>query len=413
MIASLKNTKSILTWLIWIAYAGLFFSINVSTATIIALLLFCLINTPLKDFSRSIAENKTVQILLLMYGLLIIGLVYSENLKTGIFILEKKMTLLLIPVLALPLIQKTGVYSQRLLKGIGYITIATSIILLAIASYQSSVLNNSQAFHFETFTKPFVHYVYYAIFFAFGSLTLINTLLNSIDEKRSGILILTVLFVYALGFLILVASKMGIIAFGMASIALLYHKIGNKKIFAFVLIGLVAAASSILYFNDTTRNRFTELTEDISVITKDEYNGEVLTGLNLRLLFWKMAIVHSWQDRHTIAGVGTGDCQDYLNHLYSLPQYQLEAFSEFDSHNEWVFTFVQLGVIGVIAMGLLYANSLLIALRKNDMMFVCFLIITLLFSFSESILESNKGIVFCALLFTLLCAPYKREIKTI
>jgi O-antigen ligase len=172
---------------------------------------------------------------------------------------------------------------------------------------------------------------------------------------------------------------------------------------------LFLSGSLILYFNDTTRSRFTELTQNLSILTRDKLGEEVITDLNMRLLFWKISILHSWNDHLVLTGVGTGDAQDYLDSLYTHPNYQLYGYVGWDSHNQWVFTFVQLGVIGVAAMALLFGWSFKGAFRRSDLRFMIFLIITFGFSQSESILESNKGIVFFSLLFTLLCVSYNKK----
>lgn len=415
MISFLKNTKSILTWLVCFAYIGLFLPIAVSNITIIALLVFCLIKTTPREILRTIKENRFLQIIAALYFLQVIGLLYTDNLKTGFFILEKKISLLLIPVFVLPLFQKFDVYNNFIFRRIGYITLISSFYLLGVATFRTFVLHDSQAFYFENFTSALVHYVYYSMYFACGSLLLIDALFDTLIDKKYAVLIITPLFVYSLAFLILVASKTGIGVFCLASIFFLYKRIPNKKLFALSLLLLLTAVSVLFYFNPTTRNRFIGLEQNLSFLKLDDFRGHevYITDLNMRLLFWKISLVHSWRDHLVLTGVGTGDCQDYLDSLYALPQYQLYGYIGWDSHNQWVFTFIQLGVIGVLVMALLYGKYFIEAFKRHDVRFLSFLIITIGFSFSESILESNKGIVFFALLFTILSASYyKRSLDT-
>jgi O-antigen ligase len=127
------------------------------------------------------------------------------------------------------------------------------------------------------------------------------------------------------------------------------------------------------------------------------------------LLFWKLSVGHLWKDNSIITGVGTGDAQDYIDSIYNLPSYKLYGYIGWDSHNQWIFTLIQIGVAGVLVMALLYAKYLKEAFKKMDLNFMAFLLITFWFSFSESILESNKGIVFFSLFFTILAAPYSKK----
>jgi len=411
MIYYLKNTKSILTWLVCLAYIGLFFPITISNITLIALLGFCLIKTNLKEILKTIKKNHFLQIIVAIYFLQLIGLLYTDNVKMGFFILEKKISILLIPVFVLPLFQKVGAYDNLIFKKIGYITLISSFCLLSIATFRTFVLHDPEAFFFENFTSPSVHYVYYSMYFSCGSLLLIDALFDTLFKKKYGISIIVLLFVYSLAMLILVASKTGIGAFIIASIFFLYKRIPNKKMFVISLVLFLAAASVLLYFNPSTRSRFMGLEQNLSFLKLDDLRGtEVyMTDLNMRLLFWKISIIHSWRDHLVLTGVGTGDCQDYLDSLYALPQYELYGYIGWDSHNQWVFTYLQLGLMGILGMGFLYVKFFSEASSMNDLKFLVFLIITIGFSLSESILESNKGIVFFSLFFTLLSAPYKKK----
>jgi hypothetical protein len=392
------------------AYIALFLSIGISTITLIILLVFCLIKTPFKEILKTLRENPFCKIMVCLYLFQVIGLLYTTNFNTGLFELEKKASFLLIPLLVLPLFQKESIDDDVIFKRIGYITLISSLVLLCIATFKNLVLKDPQAFYFENFTSIPVHYVYYSMYFACGSLFLIDVLFDTLVKKEYGVFIIILLFVYSLGFLILIASKTGIIAFGLTAMFFLYKKIQSKTIFGLSLVMLFMSASLILYFNDTTRSRFTELSQNLSILTRDKLGDEVITDLNMRLLFWKISIVHSWRDHLVLTGVGTGDAQDYLDSVYSNPNYRLYGYIGWDSHNQWVFTFIQLGLLGIFVMAVLYAKYFKEAFGRNDLKFITFLIITFGFSLSESILESNKGIVFFSLLFTLLCVSYKKQL---
>lgn len=408
MLNELKNTKSILTWLICLSYIGMFFSIPAGNIAMAPLLVFCLINFRPKDFLRTWRENAFQKIIAGLFLLQVIGLAYTSNMNAGFFMLEKKASFLLIPILTLPILQKAAMDSRDLLREIGYITLLSSVVLLVMASYKTVVLHDTEAFYFENFT--YIHYVYYSLYFAVGSLLLMDAVFDNLLARKYGVLLTTLLFIYCLGIQILVASKTGIIGFCAASLFLLYKKFPNKRVFATSVLVFLIAASLLFYFNSTTRSRFVGLTEDASVLFQDNLAGDdfVVTGLTLRLLFWKISITHSWRDQ-PLLGAGTGDAQDYINSLLTRPEIQLNSFVNFDSHNQWVFTFVQLGLMGTLGMVLLFGKYFAEALRTSDLKFVCFLIITLGFSFSESLLESNKGILFFTLLFTIFSISHGKQ----
>jgi O-antigen ligase len=244
------------------------------------------------------------------------------------------------------------------------------------------------------------------MYFGCGSLIFINSLFDSLLKRRYGFLILGSLFLYSLIIIVLIASKTGIIAFIGCSIILLWYKVSNKKMFSLVTVFILISAAIFLFYNDVTRERFTGLNENLGILSEDALVGELrATGLNVRLLFWKISLVNQWNDGLILIGVGTGDAQDYINSLYNLPQYQLYGYLNWDSHNQWVYSLLQLGIIGIATLGLLYAKSFKEAIVSRDLNLIIFLLITFAFSLSECILEVNKGIVFFSLFFTILTVP--------
>jgi hypothetical protein len=404
-------SRDIFIALILFAFAGLFFPLAVSNLSLAILLVYTLLQLKPADYLATLRRNRILQLILVLYALLIIGLSYSANFSNGAFILEKRLSLLLIPVLLIPGLEKKKPDSDALLFGLGAVAFLSSIVMLSMATYRLMVLNDADAFYFENL--PPIHYVYYSLAFACGMLILLDFVLRDIGSRR-GILVSILLFSYSLGILILVASKTGIIAFAVASGWLCYHRILNRKMFLFATVLLMVTGSVLLYFNDTSRKRFVGLTEHLSVLTMDNLGDQSvnITDLNMRLLFWKISITHVIRDQVWIFGVGTGDTQDYLDALYVLPAYQLYGYVGWDTHNQWVFTFVQLGVIGILLMGALFYQSFRVAMQTHNISFFGVLLMTTAFSFSESILESNKGIVLVALLLAVFAAgitPARKE----
>jgi len=399
-----KITKSIFTWLICLAYAGLFFPIGISNITLITLFLFCLLQFKASEVFKTIEESPFAKLFIGMYSFLIIGLLYTSNLKIGLFMLEKKICFLLFPFLVLPLVK--NINRAVVMKKLGIITIVSSLLLLCIAIYRKFVLNDENAFFFDSGEgfegfSP-IHYVYYAMYFGCGSLIFIDSYFQQLLNRRKGWMILMILFGYCLSVMTLVASKTGIGAFLIASISLLFFKLQDRRAFivSLLLIGLMS--STFLFLNKTTRNRFEGLTNHIGMVTEQEgIKDTKFNGLNMRLMFWKIQVSHSWKDNTVLFGQGTGDNQDYIDSLYKLPQYSMFGYVGWDSHNQWVYTFVQIGLVGVILMAILFFVYFRKAIIQKDTMLLCFLLITLGFSLTESILESNKGIVFFSLFMTL------------
>jgi O-antigen ligase len=399
-------TKSIFTWLVGATYVGMFFPIAISNIPLIILFVFCLVHIRPSEIIACIKKYRFAQLFIAMYLLQMVGLLYTKNYPAGFFMLEKKICFLLIPVLVLPTFIKLKIEPKSILRILGIITVASSLVLFCIAFYRKFILNDPQAFFFESFGdfegfSP-IHYVYYAMYFGCGSLMLIDSLYEQIKNHKFRWLAVSGLYAYSLGVMTLVASKTGIGVFILATLVFLFFKIPNKKIVAVSFFAVALLTFLLLSFNETTQSRFKGLTDHLSMVADGEKIKDTnFNGLNMRLLFWKIQLLHTWKDGNILTGVGTGDNQDYIDALYRLPQYKL-SYIGWDSHNQWVYTLVQVGIVGVLLMGALYFYYVIKAVRSVDVKLLPFLIITLGFSFTESILESNKGIVFFTFFFCFL-----------
>ena len=405
-----EKSRKALMWLLCITFASMFFSFKVSHYAVTSLIGFCALMSSTRNIVDTTKTNRMVLLIVGMYVAQMIGLLYTDNYSVGFFMLDKKIFFVIIPVLVLSIVQDIfndddwRIFFLR----IGYITIASSLVLLLIAVYKKFVLGKENAFYYgkdlnEGFTP--INYPYYSMYFAFGSLALFNVTLETMLKRKGGVWLSVLLLLYSLTIMILVASKTGIAIFAIALITLLYHRF-NRKIFWIGVCALAISISILIFFNKTTQERFTGLTDNLSVVIGNDIGDRkvVIDDLNMRLLFWKISFTHSWRDKLVLTGTGTGDVQDYLDRLYQSPQYQLFGYVGWDTHNQWVYTFVQLGIIGVSLMAMLYLEAFRQARKSRDLNFLCFLIITLAFSFTESILETSKGILFFSFFLTLFAA---------
>ena len=410
----LFKTKSIyLEWLICLCYVGLLFPTKISNVTLILLLVYSLANLNFKRLKETWKGGFFLKIILAYYFIHVIGLLYTEDLKSGLFILEKKISLLLLPLLLLPVLLLLSQFNVKsLLLKLGIITMTGSLVVLIMATFKSVILHDSQAFFFENFSP--IHYVYYAIYFAAGSLILLDATFDFFQKRKYGLVVWFLLAAYSTGLLILISSKMGIVSFSIGAIILIYFRTANKKFVLSAILILVISLSLFISIHDTTRQRFLDLGKNFEILKEDQivYNeNEEFTGLNLRVLFWKFSLSHLWEEKKYLIGVGTGDAQYFIDEAYALHNLSVYDYKGWDPHNQWVFMTIQFGVIGVLVLVLFYLNGFWIAFCKRDIRLVCFLLVTLCFSMTESILESNKGIVFFALFSVILFSPYSHSKK--
>jgi len=400
--------SSVLNWAVCFAYAGLFFSIPFSNLTLIILLICALLMVDLGIIRDSIKSSLPIQLLIGFYLLHIIGLIYTENLSYGIFVLEKKISLLLLPLLLFPAWQKLDSREKSELPfRLGIITIASSLFFLLQALLNKILCDDPRAFHPDYFAS--IQYVYYSIYFATGSLLMLTAMPSRLKNVKVKIPIYLLLIGYSLGMLVLTSSKTGIISYVIGLGYFLYIQLPSRRLFYASLAGVILSLSLFLAIHPATLNRFLELKKNLSVVKEDKLqNYEEFTGLNLRLYFWKSSITQLWEDNRFFAGTGTGDGQDYLNMTYQKHRLDRYGYTNYDAHSQWVTTLIQLGLLGLGILGALLGWTIYKARNLGNYELLFFIWIIFCFSFSESVLESNKGIVFFALLFSVF-SPSKTK----
>ncbi len=401
------DKNNILLLIVYLIYAGLLLPSLIANYILIGFLIFCLFFLIKEKLWSYPFDNKLTLLLVLFYLLHIVGLLYTENTKQGLFDLEKKISLIAIPLLASPLFnQLTFVNIHRLRIGIGLISLASSLGYLAFAGFRYYIMFDKDAFYFENFI-PY-NYVYFSYYFSFAILCLMYEFWTVTIKPFWRFAILFVLPAYALAILTVVSSKMGIISFLVGYFVLLIFYIKNYKLVIAGVVSILLISVLLISTNITTLERFINLKEKVEILKKDKYSyDEPFTGLTLRLTFWRLAVKHLVEDDTYVFGTGTGDAQDYLNKIYALHNLDAGGYKDFNPHNQWVQTFLQLGLLGVFLLALIFTLSVIRAIKNNNFILLLFLIISLCFALSESILEVNKGIVFFSLFITILVSTQK------
>ena len=398
-----EEVLNYLSWAVCLAYIGLFFSIQYSNITLFILLGCCLLSLKLSILKKSIQSSLPIQLLILFYLLHIVGVLYSQNFDNGLFVLEKKVTLLVFPVILFPAIQQLSAKDKsNLFFRLGLITILSSVVFLGIGVSKIILYQYELAFHRDYF--PSIPYVFYAMYFAAGSLLLLNSLYERLQHSKVKILIMLLVTVYSLALLVIIASKTGILAYITGLAYFLYLKLSSNRLFylSFGSALLVLALALVIY--PTTLNRFIELNDNLAVLQEDKLtNQQKFTGLSLSLFFCKISASQLWEDNRLIAGVGTGDAQDYLNQVYKRHNLDHYGYMYFDPHSQWIMTLLQLGIIGFALLIAVFVSGWKKISGMMNLDFRLFAWIAFCFSLSESLLEANKGVVFIALFFCLLC----------
>lgn len=113
-----------------------------------------------------------------------------------------------------------------------------------------------------------------------------------------------------------------------------------------------------------------------------------------------------------LVGVGTGDATSELNALYRELGIERLADQNLNSHNQFLDAIVRNGILGILALVLIYFYGVYDT-RFNNRLYLLFIIIIAITSMTENILDRQKGAVFFAVFNVLLYKYSQLNIKSL
>jgi O-antigen ligase len=351
---------------------------------------------------------------LVFFLLHVLGIWYSEDAASGSFEVEKKLSFIV-----LPLIAATGpVPDATTWKSLSRGFIFSCLTLVVLSFYFSWTgiggVDGSHNFDIQTAenfhrlnpgASPMWEYFSYIqlgdwidVHPAYFSMYLIFCCALLMDEMRQDNRIkainatLIVIFVF---FIALLSSRIAIISLGVVLIYLLQGVLKSRVLRIAVGAACIGGLFVMILINPVSRYRIFQepLLTPIEISpTIKEWNS-----VNLRMLEWKASLAgirEAW-----VLGVGPGDGQAYLNNYYSNFS-DATALLTYNAHNQYLQTTLELGMAGLLALGVCLFKPLFFSLNLHPV-FVAFIILFSLMCLTESMLARQKGIVFFTLFESL------------
>ena len=195
-------------------------------------------------------------------------------------------------------------------------------------------------------------------------------------------------------------SKAGILIFAVLMIPLVYYLIAKKfsKLYGLLAVGVFALVLVVsIGSNSRLSDRFEHM---VSGFVNHQKSGNTsIESSASRMIMWSTSI--QLFSENVLIGVGTGDVRDELDKRNAKLGNLGVVEHSLNSHNQYLNTSVQLGLMGLIPLILSMLTALIVAIRKRNLILVLMVkafVITMLF---ESFLETQAGLI-PVCLFTLL-----------
>jgi O-antigen ligase len=344
-------------------------------------------------------KNGMIWLTMLPYVLCAISLLYTKNVAAGIFVLDKKMSLLIFPLIlgTIPKLSKEQV--DKLLYTT-CITLSAAAFICLMAAYYRYWQHIPGGFFWKDLTLPLqgFHPTYLSLclnfMIAFLGIKLFS-LWKTSSVKTKVASIVAIIFFYFL--LALLSSKIQlIIAFIILLFLILQHsKVVNYNI-AVPLIFVCIVITGWFLRDSYTFERFKHIKTfhyqlDAPVHTFNEFT------IRLAIADCAMYILKD----NLFFGIGAGDVNDELDKTYRKFDYKFGYLDQQNPHNEYLSQLLATGLIGLTVFAFTLGFPLRFAFQQKHTLYLTFIILFAVSFSVESFLERQKGIVFYALFNSL------------
>lgn len=229
--------------------------------------------------------------------------------------------------------------------------------------------------------------------------------------RKKKVITFMILFLVAFfsAFIIQVAAKSGLISLGV-SLFMVFAWIAAGRgrwmqttaLFAITLSALITAALLI----PTTRERIDNMVHAFggsTTVSDEDGSKPELESTKSRVLIWKASLDIASKN---LFGVGTGDIKDVLIANYEDRGWTAFSKQQTNPHNQFLQTWLAIGIPGVLSLMLWVALTIRQGWRCRHFILLAFGVLFAINMLTESILETQGGVLFITFFMVLLGHNY-------
>jgi O-antigen ligase len=360
---------------------------------------------------RIMSQNRQLWIIAGFYGLYAAGLLYTTYLANGGAKMEQKMTFVLLPLIIATSDRKLTTRQWRNIFLVFAIACSVAVIfLLGYASYRYISSNDLRYFFYEdlSYRTPLdLHPVYFSLYLLFCLYILYFLFKDKWKfyslKTRTGLGLWATLLVWML---VLLSSKtMLALLLLTVNVWLIRIFVSRKKWMPGLLV--VVAASTVLILTlaaiPAVRERFQEILKpEMASVNETKFSPNTrFSGLSGRTAIWRFGMEILQKDNTFLWGLGTGDVQPALDSIYKVKDIYTgtkergdTGFLGYNAHNQYIEMLLELGIPGLFYLFFLLGTGFHTALTTKNYLYFFFLLLFAFACLTESMLESQKGILF-------------------
>jgi O-antigen ligase len=330
-----------------------------------------------------------------------IGLLYSQDKAQGITDLQIQSAIILFPLSIAASGPDWKKYKMNFLLVFSFTCVFT-ILYLYIDAIRIILFNNlplsflfSQSFINHNFSSPIdIHATYLGMYCLLSLAIFLYSFLKATNNNRRIIYFLPILVLLA--GLIQLASRSVLISAMVIAPCFPFLMLKGAKRINLVAAMVVAAVFVVLVILNITSFKMRYVAELKEDLAQTSINNEVLEP---RIVRWQYIL--KLIEKSPVFGYGSGSEKRLLKETYFDNKLYNSYLHELNAHNQYLSITLKTGVWGLLIFLFTLLAGFAAALRNRDIIFGSFLIIICVVSFSENLLDTNKGIFFYSFFFSL------------
>ena len=413
-IDELWQNKTLLVFLLTAMLITLPLKHSIGSLTCIVFLLLSLIKSKKSDFSIP----KVLILPILLYGLMLLSLIWTIESKQTIKGLQKEVLFLLIPLAfcSLPKINRNDINKVFSWYSFGMLGFAVFYIFKGFIKFINS--GNKEVFFYHELVTLELNAIYMAVFASLAMFFFFTKKEKSILDK--------IAFSILIVFIFLLSSK-NIIIVDLLMIVMYYFffsDVSRKTKKAILLVVIILSVSSILFIKPV-RDRFTiefktvfvdgslnETTEKnkgpiYNISLKQAWNqdqfqqNDFFPGTAFRL--FQIRIFKEMLQEETIFFTGFGLDASQNKIKEKVKEHNLYPdYGELNFHNEYVQIFSELGIFGFLLVVAMLFTTIRKGIVAKDFMHIAFSVTMIVLFLTESFLSRQRGIIFFIIFYCTL-----------
>lgn len=343
-----------------------------------------------KSRFASLQHKKFILLFCSIYIIYAIGLFNSVNKYNGSLDLQIKCSLFMFPLI----FASSSSLDFSKIKNVLLCFIAGNFLASCVCLFKALYVyltTQQNHFFYEEFSV-FLHPSYFAMYVNFAVVSILYLMFKEKFKNNYFDYLLVFLIFFFTIIVLLLSSKMGIFTLLLIYLGYIFFLIAKHKKYLSGIVTLfllmVVIFISINYFPSATQRINTIKT----VLLQKNIDNKESESTTVRILIWKASV--SIIKENFLFGVGTGDANDELVKEYEKKGMTGALEHKLNAHNQFLQTFIELGVIGFVLLLLIFILPFYQAMKSGNSLYMLFLIIIALNILVESMLERQSGIIF-------------------